>query len=380
MNLHLGERKGQLSEKNEALGKQRKNSLFLYFDNPKTKKREYMFLDLYVFDKPKSHIQKDHNKETRLLAEQIRAKKLLELQSTNHGFVSKSKGSIGLLNFFEQTAEKRKEVDGTYGNWYSTFKHLNNFCNGRDIELKNVDETFIENFKDYLLKAKISSHGDRLSKNSAQSYFNKFRATIREAHRQKIIVENPCLRVKAIKEEETLRQYLTLEELKKLQKTECYYPQYKDAFLFSALTGLRFSDIVKLRKKDISFDEINGWSIKFTQQKTKGVEILPISENAITIIDIDSKDDDDLVFTNLKYSAHYNTILRKWIEEAGIKKYITFHCARHSFATLQLTMNTDIYTVSKLLGHRHLKTTEIYAKVIDKKKIDAVSSIPNIFE
>ena len=76
MNLHLGERKGQLSEKNEALGKQRKNSLFLYFDNPKSKKREYMFLDLYVYDKPKSHIQKDHNKETRLLAENIRAKKL----------------------------------------------------------------------------------------------------------------------------------------------------------------------------------------------------------------------------------------------------------------------------------------------------------------
>lgn len=90
------------------------------------------------------------------------------------------------------------------------------------------------------------------------------------------------------------------------------------------------------------------------------------------------KKDEDLVFENLIYSAYHNKILHKWIEDAGIDKHITFHSARHTFATLHLTMNTDIYTVSKLLGHRHLKTTEIYAKVIDKKKIEAVSNIPKL--
>jgi site-specific recombinase XerD len=71
-----------------------------------------------------------------------------------------------------------------------------------------------------------------------------------------------------------------------------------------------------------------------------------------------------------------NKQLQNWIYDAGIKKKITFHCARHSFATLHLSLNTDIYTVSKLLGHRHLKTTEIYAKVIDSKKIEAATRIP----
>ena len=116
--------------------------------------------------------------------------------------------------------------------------------------------------------------------------------------------------------------------------------------------------------------------IKFTQQKTKGLEHLPISEQAIKIIG-DRKLDDELVFNNLIYSAYHNKILHRWIEKAGIEKHITFHCARHTFATLQLTINTDIYTVSKLLGHRYLKTTEIYAKVIDKKKISAVANMPD---
>jgi len=71
-----------------------------------------------------------------------------------------------------------------------------------------------------------------------------------------------------------------------------------------------------------------------------------------------------------------NDQLQKWMNAAGINKKITFHCARHSFAMLHLSINTDIYTVSKLLGHKHLRTTEIYAKVIDKKKIEPVNRIP----
>jgi site-specific recombinase XerD len=77
----------------------------------------------------------------------------------------------------------------------------------------------------------------------------------------------------------------------------------------------------------------------------------------------------------LEYSAYNNTLLREWVKEAGITKYITFHCFRHTYATLQLSLGTDIYTVSKLLGHRELKTTQIYAKVIDKVKREAADKI-----
>ncbi len=377
MRIYLSVRKGQQSKKNAEKGKSKMNSLFLMYHNEETKKRTYEFLRLYLYDKPKNFLEKEHNKETQLLAESIRAQKILDLQSRKHGFVSSVNGKIGFLEYFKLMVEKKSDSNGNYGNWLSTLKHLTNYCKGNDIQLSKVDDSFLEGFKIYLLTNKISSRNGKLSQNSALSYFNKVRTSLKEAYQTKMIAENPVNRVKGIKEKESNRQYLTLDELQKLVKTDCDYPIMKDAFIFSSLTGLRFSDIKSLKWKNITYDSQNGYIIKFTQQKTKGVENLPISEQAIRIIG-ERKHDDEFVFSNLIYSAYHNKILHKWIEKAGIEKHITFHCARHSFATLQLTMNTDIYTVSKLLGHRHLKTTEIYAKVIDKKKINAVANMPDL--
>jgi site-specific recombinase XerD len=92
----------------------------------------------------------------------------------------------------------------------------------------------------------------------------------------------------------------------------------------------------------------------------------------------EKKQDGKEIFEGLLYHNWMNTQLQNWITNAGIEKKITFHCARHSFATLQLSMDTDIYTVSKLLGHKHLRTIEIYAKVVDKKKIEAANRIPEL--
>ena len=378
MKIYLSVRKGQQSKKNAEKGKPKMNSLFLMYHDEENKKRNYEFLRLYLYDKPKNFLEKEHNKETQLLAESIRAQKILELQSRKHGFVSSVSGKIGFLEYFKQMVDTKCEMNGTWGVWLCTYKHLTTFCKGKDIQLSKVDDFFLENFKIYLLTNKISSHGGKLSQNSALSYFNKIRTALKEAYQTKMIVENPINRVKGIKEKETNRQYLVLEEIQTLVKIECDYPIMKNAFIFSCLTGLRFSDIKALMWRNISFDNQNGYQIKFIQQKTKGVENLPISEQAVKILG-ERKNDSDFIFENLIYSAYHNKILHKWISKAGIDKHITFHCARHSFATLQLTMNTDIYTVSKLLGHRHLKTTEIYAKVIDKKKIDAVANMPDLY-
>ena len=157
----------------------------------------------------------------------------------------------------------------------------------------------------------------------------------------------------------------------------CENTLLKKAFLFSALTGLRWSDV-----KAVTWDKMRhtvnaGWSLEYTQKKTKGAELLPISDQAVNILG-ERSDDKAPIFKNLIYHTHMNSQLQKWVTDAGVDKKITFHCGRHTFATLQLSMETDIYTVSKMLGHRHLKTTEIYAKVIDKKKIDAANRIPNL--
>ncbi|MBK8195661.1 MAG: integrase catalytic domain-containing protein [Lewinellaceae bacterium] len=101
---------------------------------------------------------------------------------------------------------------------------------------------------------------------------------------------------------------------------------------------------------------------------------MPISDQARELLG-EAGPLDQRVFTGLKYSAWHNVILKQWVLKAGLTKDITFPCFRHTFATLQLTNGTDIYTVSKMLGHRELKTTQIYAKIVDEKKRDAVGKI-----
>jgi len=137
---------------------------------------------------------------------------------------------------------------------------------------------------------------------------------------------------------------------------------------------LRWSDIQKLLWSEVQHSNEMGYYIRFIQKKTKGAETLPISEQAFNLLG-ERQDKDARVFVGLKYSAWHNLKLQQWVMRAGVTKTITFHCARHTYATLQLTMGTDIYTVSKLLGHRELKTTQVYAKIIDDKKKEAATKI-----
>src|SRR5690606_3235488 len=155
-------------------------------------------------------------------------------------------------------------------------------------------------------------------------------------------------------------------------KEECEIPILKTAFILSALTGLRWSDINKLVWSEVQHSKEMGNYLRFTQKKTQGSETLPISQQAYELLGERGKPE-ERVFTHLKYSAWYNLKLQQSVLKAGISKTITFHCARHTYATLQLTLGTDIYTVSKLLGHKNLKTTQIYTKVIDEKKIQATN-------
>jgi len=151
-------------------------------------------------------------------------------------------------------------------------------------------------------------------------------------------------------------------------------PDMKQAAIFSALTGLRFSDVKKLTWGELQYSKAEGFYIQFIQKKTKGVEVLPIPEQAFTILN-QRGEPNEKVFPLLKYSAHNNKLLQQWISKAGINKTITFHCFRHTNATLQLSLGTDLYTVSKMLGHREIKTTQGYAKIIDKTKREAADKM-----
>lgn len=345
----------------------------LYLDYYYQGKRKAEYLKLYLDPEAKTKTEKEVNKKTLQLAETIRAQRQIEIQNGVYGFRDNEKLQASFLNYIEFLTEKRKDSTGNYGNWDSMLKHLKSYI-PMDITFAQVDRNFVQGFKDFLDKDVRTKSNQKLSQNSKYSYFNKLRAALKQAVKDGIIPTNPAEGVNSFKQGEPQREFLTLEELQAAVKEECEIPQLKTAFIFSCLTGLRWSDINKLLWSEVQHSNEMGYYIRFRQKKTKGAETLPISEQAFGLLG-ERQDKDERVFKGLKYSAWHNLKLQQWIMRAGISKTITFHCARHTYATLQLSAGTDIYTVSKLLGHRELKTTQIYAQVIDQKKKEAANRI-----
>lgn len=318
-----------------------------------------------------SELDKQHNKEIKDLAESIRAKRQLQIHEGKFGFLSTSKQKTNFVDYFNDLADKR--TGSNSDNWYSALNYLDDFTGG-SLPFSELNEQFCNEFREYLLTTPSKrSHKRTLSQNSAHGYFNKFKAALKQAFKEGYLQADLNGRIDAIKAGETERQYLTLEELQALANTECSNLVLKQAAIFSALTGLRFSDIEKLIWAEVRKDG-NKYSLHFRQKKTQGVESLPIPEQAYNLLG-ERKDPKDKVFEGLVYSAHMNLQLSRWVMKAGIQKQITFHCFRHTYATLQISLGTDIYTVSKMLGHRELKTTQVYAKIVDKLKEDATNTI-----
>jgi integrase len=337
------------------------------------------FLGLYLFDKTKNPIDKQANKQTLQLAEQIRQKRENHLNKPEiyTGYEKeqlkiKEQGEQNFVAYFKSLADKRKASN--YDNWVSAYKYLETFTKG-NLKFAELNQKFCNDFKEYLLATKSNKNKKvTLAQNSAVSYFNKLKATLKQAYKDGYLPNDLNSKIQPIKQAETQRNFVTIEELNSLAKTECKNPLLKSAALFAALTGLRFSDIKNLVWGELEYIEGNGYFIKFKQQKTKGVEMMPISEQAYSLLG-KSKEPTNKVFEGLAYSAFQNKLLYQWTGAAGIKKHITFHCFRHTFATLQLSNGTDIYVVSKMLGHRELKTTQIYAKIIDQTKREAANKI-----
>lgn len=334
-------------------------------------------------NKPKSIklniLDKQHNKNVLQLAEQIRQKRDNQLNKPEiysgyelEQLKIKERGEASFVEYFQKLAEKRKASN--HDNWISAYKYLKDYTNG-NLRFENLTEMFCDNFKEHLLTTRSNrSSKTSLSQNSAVSYFNKFKAALRQAYKDGYLKTDLNARVQPIKQVETQRNFLTLEELNRLVNTDCKIPIMKKAALFSALTGLRFSDINKLIWGELEYIEGQGYFVRFRQKKTLGSETLPISEQAFNLLG-ERKESDARVFDGLKYSDYNNRIFYKWIWAAGISKEITFHCFRHTYAVLQISNRTDLYTVSKLMGHREIKTTQVYAKVMDKAKREAADKI-----
>lgn len=334
-----------------------KNGEALYLDIAHKGKRKKEYLSLYLTG------DKQADKETLKVAETIRIKRLAELQKVESLEIEPDKYLFKLVT----EAQATKETERTKLNYTAILNHLKEFYK-EDIKIKKVTSDHLEKFKQYMLT--------KISQNTANFYFYTLKAVFNYAIKKEYLLKNPFNQVDNIKTTETIREYLTTDEIKAIEQTETRATETKRAFLFACYTGLRFSDI-----KNLKYEDIKDNIIQLKMIKTSSFIRIPLNIQSKKYLYLD-KNILPLPKTNvfdLPDLASCNRALKRLLNKAGVKKNkISFHLSRHTFATLSLNLGIDIYTVSKLLGHKDLNTTQIYAKLLDSAKIEAMAKFNNL--
>ncbi|TKC09601.1 site-specific integrase [Pedobacter frigoris] len=339
--------------------------------NPATGKlHQFETLKLYIYDETADQWERQHNKETMTLARTVCAQRQLDIQNRRFGFLSDAIRNSSFIDFFKM--ETRKKQQSLSDDWAMGLRYFIAFA-GHDLKFPELNDYLCEDYKIYLLSGPgISRTGRPITRNTAVCYYAKLRHVLRIAYKRGIILQDLHSIVKPITPKDTHRERLTLEEFRLLAETPAESDLMRRAALFCGLTGLRFSDVSALK-----WSELRGtagkYELQFSQEKTETAEVMPISDQAVFFMG-NKNTENTLVFQGLRYSR-LKTFFTHWLAAGGINKNITFHSFRHTFATLQLELGTDIYTVSKMLGHKAFKNTEIYAKIVDKTKRNAADKV-----
>jgi integrase len=363
----------------------------IYFDIYRNGKRMYEFPKLYIVPE-RTPADKEQNRQMLEKAIKIKAQRIDEITNSENGFTNM--GLKQKANFIEyiQALADHKRINGIRGvddTYKGLIKHLINF-RGDKITFKHITKEYCSGFNEYLKTAANGTykHGisetyptGLLAKSTQYGYSRTLSVALNCAVQDGILQGNPMkdlTRFERPQQPQSNREYLTIDEVKQLVKTDCVKPVVRQAFLFSCFSGLRFSDVKALKWGDIQTDNESKRVIRYIQQKTKKDEYLQLSDEAMKFLpDRNGAKDSDIIFI-LSTNGFTNQALQSWVLAAGIKKRVTFHVGRHTNATLLLSLGVPIETVSKLLGHSAIKTTQIYAKVIDKNKRAAVSKLDGL--
>ena len=357
--------------------KDRRVSIYLSYrpaiTDPITKKdHAFETLGVYLWDKPRNDIEKEFNKQAMLRVEGIKAQRIISIIDNEFDFFDAKKRSGDFLLFFSEFCTGRPPM------YRSCLMHFTNFTKGR-CRFQEVTVDLCNRFQKYLLSKDYISiqnphKNKRLSNNAVNSYMSVLRSVVSTAWKQSLIKDYPFRLVRIVRPLQGFREYLTLEEVKTLAHTPCQDEVLKKAALFSCLTGLRYSDVTALTHKNLYIAPEGGFCLRLHLKKTKKELTIPISDEAVEILGRVRKK--GFVFDHMTERPKVNRVIGKWVEAAGINKHITFHCFRHTFATtVTLTNGVPIETVSKLLGHRSIRTTQIYAKVINEKIAEDMGSL-----
>lgn len=354
----------------------------LYLDSYHDGKRSYEFLKLYLLP-GKSETIKAQNEATLTAAKTIKIKRILEYTNNRAGLRNTAIRSKITLRQWMETFRLRQEKNGVKDqkNIHKTICALTKY--NIDIQMRDIDRKYCIGLINFLRNDFISYKGTHIQGYTILNYLGCLRNALNMAVREDVIPSNPLYMLspqERVKAPETQRSYLTIEEVQRLEVTPCKHELEKRAFLFSCYCGLRISDVRKLKWSDLIY-EGDQCHLNIVMQKTRTPLYLPLSKKALRWIpdQIIEKPDAPL-FPKLQEWVDAKHILKPWMNAAGITKPITFHSSRHTYATMLLTLGVDIYTVSKLLGHRRIETTQIYAKIVNKKRDEAAELIDNAFE
>ena len=367
-------------------------SLYLEFYE-KGGKRTYESLNLFLIPE-KDDNDRRVNENTLSHALKIKAQRILGIEKepeSTEDAAPPSRVFSEWMDEYEVYIRDVKKVSKSYSKTvHSTVNIVKSYL--RHIHrprmlLAKVDKLFYKNLltymKDVYKNTKSPDEPSALSEKTLLLNQTNLNTMLNHAVREGLLKKNPFYELEGkekFKKTPSFREYLTIDELKALADVPTGSPITKQTFLFCCFTGLRHSDMTALRWRDIQKTDAGEVIHVPSMQKTKRPVIVPLGIQARKWMpEKNDASPDDKVFVDAPTLGCANRALKHMAKRANIDKTISFHCSRHTFATMTLTAGGDIYTTSKMLGHTNIHTTEIYADVVMDKKVDAVNLMTGIF-
>ena len=313
--------------------------------------------------------------------------KMVTAQAIKNRYLGADKFYRSLQELFEYHNEiSRHSISAhTLRHYKVTQGYLQKFLRAKfnleDFRLIDLNFSFIKDFEFFIKSYQPTDHQRKMGHNTAMKHLQRLRKMVTMAYHHEWIPKDPFVRFKSSYVKKR-REFLTREELQSIEDFQSSINRLnivKDIFLFSCYTGLSYIDITKLTMDNIGMDfDGNQW-IETERQKTKTALKIPLLNQARDILKR-YQDHPKTVHSKTLLPRYSNQKLNSYLKEiadfCGIKKHLTFHIARHTFATtITLTNGVPIETVSKLLGHTKLATTQIYARVVDKKVKDDMAML-----
>ena len=346
----------------------------------KDRKRE--FLKLYLWQAPRTPLERQQNKETLELAKKIRFERGQELLESVEGYRLKKERNINFLEYFQSYIDKYTKKDirmldvalKRFIDFLNDTPEYNKYA--KRIKPEQITKDMVEAFTEYLQGRSVGE--------GAKSIYARFKKVIKYAIEHDVMLKNPCTGISIkVDDQQLKKEVLSPEEIQQLIATHYEHenPNIRRAFIFCLYCGLRYCDV-----KDLTFANVDFSNklLMFEQNKTKGHSassgvVIPLNDGILKLIGKPSSPDkrDEVIFPLPSYEMCLKA-LGRWVKRAGINKHISWHCARHSFAVNILNNGANIKTVASLLGHSGLKHTEKYTRAIDSLKQEAINSLPEL--